>query len=160
MPRSVRDIDRGYKRFQKQMREYRHGPSVTIGIQATDAQRGTEEGADFADSNVRLAAVHEFGSRDGRIPQRSFMRAPMDRERAKFKRMLNRAVRSAAINGDAKRQLGIIGEVARAEMIRTIDMSIGLLPLKSKTIERKGSTKPLIDTGQLKAAITWKVHMR
>ncbi|WP_252715295.1 hypothetical protein [Acinetobacter junii] len=30
-------------------------------------------------------------------------------------------------------------------------------PLKAKTIKRKGSSKPLIDTGQLRQSITYKV---
>jgi hypothetical protein len=30
-------------------------------------------------------------------------------------------------------------------------------PLKAKTIKRKGSSKPLIDTGQLRQSITYRV---
>jgi hypothetical protein len=30
-------------------------------------------------------------------------------------------------------------------------------PNSAATIARKGSSKPLVDTGQLKAAITWRV---
>ena len=150
----VRDIDRGFKKLVRNFRRMRPGPNVTVGVQGSDA--GTSRGPGF--NNATLAAVHEFGSADGTIPQRSFLRATTDRERALITRMLTRAAREGAVKGDIKRQLGIVGEKVRSEVIRTIDQSIGLKALASSTIRAKGSTKPLIDTGILKGSITWEVH--
>lgn len=154
MPSNVTDKDRGYKALQANMRKHAKGPNVTVGIQGTEASQSHGVGQ----TNVTIAAVHEFGSRDGRIDQRSFIRATIDRERALLGRMLERAARATAADGDARRHIGLVGERARAEMVRTIDNSIGLKPLAKSTIDRKGSTTPLLNTGQLKGAITWKAH--
>lgn len=156
MPPNVKDVDRGYKAFQRNMVRFIRKPNVTVGIQATEAAQTRG----FGETNVTIAAVHEFGSRDGRIPQRSFIRASVDRERALLNRMLDTAVRRIAESGDARRHLGLVGERARAEMVRTIDNSIGLAPLTPAGIRSKvrPSTTPLLDTGQLKGAITWKAH--
>lgn len=153
----IEDVDRGFRRMMQNLALYlRRPPFVTVGIQGREARYKR----DFGQSNVTLAAVHEFGSRDGKIPQRSFIRSTVDRERGMILRMLERAVKDAARSGDAYRGLGIVGEKVKAEMVRTIDQSIGLKPLTKAGIrsKKRPSTKPLIDTGQLKGAITWKVH--
>jgi len=152
--RDVVDRDRGYRKFARNMQRFAKGPNVTVGVQGTQAA----ETRKFGETNAAIAAIHEFGSIDGRIPQRSFIRAPMDRERALINRMLEVAVRSTARDGNARKHLGIVGARARAEMVRTIDQSIGLAPLAAATVARKRSSRPLIDTGQLKASLTWKVH--
>lgn len=149
----VKDVDRGFEQFQRDAEKASRGAHVSIGIQATEAAQTRA----FALTNVTLAATHEFGSRDGRIPQRSFMRATIDREREAISRMIDGAAEKVAHGSSLERELGTIGEWVKSEMIRTIDQTIGLAPLKKSTETRKGSTKPLIDTGQLKAAITWKV---
>ena len=127
---------------------------MRIGIQGTEASETRE----FGETNIKLALVHEFGSRDGRVPQRSFLRSSADRETRKFQRLLARAGRRAAVNGNLKRELGVVGEVGVAEVKRTINNSIGLKPNAAITIERKGSSKPLLDTAQLRDAVTWKVE--
>ena len=154
--RPVADIDRGFRRVLRALRQYQRGPNVTVGIQGTEASAPRE----FGQTNVKLAAVHEFGSRDGRIPQRSFIRATVDRERGLIHTLLQRAAHDAAATGNAARGLGVVGEKVQAKMVQTIDQSIGLKPLTRAGIrsKKKPGTKPLIDTGQLKGAISWKVH--
>jgi hypothetical protein len=139
----------------RRFRAMRAGPNVTVGIQGAEAS----EDRGFGETNATLAAIHEFGSRDGSIPQRSFLRGTADRERAKINRLLTKAVKNAAANGGIKRELGVVGSAVVAEVVRTIDQSIDLVALKAATIARKGSTTPLIDDGILKGAITHVVHI-
>lgn len=153
-PTRVKDVDKGYKEFERQAKRAGKGAHVRIGVQATEAAQKRA----FHLTNVTLAAVHEFGSRDGRVPQRSFLRATVDRERPLIQKMLDRAARGVADGGSTEKELGVVGERVKAEVVRTIDQTIGLKPLKASTVARKGSTRPLIDTGQLKASITWEVH--
>ena len=150
----VKDVDRGYQKFQRDAERVSREAHVSIGVQATEAAKFRA----FQLTNVTLAAVHEFGSRDGKIPQRSFLRATVDRERDMVSNMMKRATKRVANGSSLEKELGIIGEKVKAEVIRTIDQSIGIQPLKKSTETRKGSTRPLIDTGQLKASITWKVE--
>lgn len=140
--------------MKREMRKHRGGPHVTVGVQGTEAA----EDRGFGMSNVKLALVHEFGSKDGRVPQRSFIRSTIDRERRLLLRMLKRAARNTATYGNVARHLGIVGEKAQAEMVRTIDQSIGLKALAQSTIDRKGSTRPLLNTSGLKRSISYKVH--
>ena len=152
----VKDTDRGFNRMWRTFRAHRGGPHARVGIQGTDAS----EPHGFGQTNLTIAAVHEFGAKNGRPPQRSFIRATIDRERSQLTRLLRREARAMAFDGDWRRHLGIVGAKARAEMVRTIDQSIGLKPLTPAGIRSKQvpSTQPLIDTGQLKGAISWEVR--
>ncbi len=124
------------------------GLRTTIGIQ--DSEAGADHGGI---NNANLAAVHEFGAPSAGIPERSFMRAPFDRNVEKYNRFMGSRARD--LRRSFKRILAAAGELVKADMIRAIDD--GLSPgLKPATIRAKGSSKPLIDTGQLKQAITVK----
>jgi len=105
-----------------------------------------------------IAAVHEFGSPENNIPERSFIRAGILRGRPKFER-LNAANLRLVVLGkktveQAIEQLGVVasGEVKREFTVGTFE------PLKPATIARKGSSKPLIDTGNLRQAITYVIE--
>lgn len=154
MAKVVVDIDRGYKELGKRLRRFRDGPNVTIGVQATETSLTRAVGL----TNVALAVVHEFGSKDGKIPQRSFLRGTADRERPLFERMLKIAARNITAGRNVRGELGRVGEKGVSEVKRTIDQSIGIEKNADTTIAAKGSTTPLIDTGILKNSITWKVH--
>lgn len=153
MPSSVRDVDRGYKKLGRTLSSMARKPRVVrIGVQGAENNEPRDV---FGTSNIELALVHEFGSRDGRVPQRSFIRSTVDRERQMFERLLQRAARMLAEGTDEYVALGQVGEVVKSEMVRTIDETIGLKPLAQVTIDRKGSTVPLDDTGQMKNSISW-----
>lgn len=154
MTRPIIDIDRGFKAIMRRVRSMTRGPSVTVGVQGTEASAKRKVG----ESNVALMLVHEFGTRDGKIPQRSTLRATADREQPLFQRVLAVAAKRAAIHGDIDRELGRVGELGVAKVKQAFDMSIDLKPLADATIARKESTQPLIDTGMLKNSLTWKVH--
>ena len=87
------------------------------------------------------------------------IRATFDRNQKKYEALLKALAKKATKdpNLSPKRQLEILGEKIRSDMIATIDRSIDLEPLKPATIARKGSSKPLLDTGQMKQAIQWKI---
>ena len=129
------------------------GPHVRVGVQGAEGRKERK----FGESNLAIAAIHEFGSRDGTIPQRSYLRSTGDRELALFQRFLGIAAKRAVINGDIKIELGRVGELGVSKVKQTINQSIGLKALKPATERRKGSTRPLIDTAVLKNSITWKV---
>lgn len=150
----VEDIDRGFKALVQHMTRFKGGKSVRVGVQ------GSEAGEDRDGiTNAELAAIHEFGSPGAGIPQRSFIRSAIDREKTKINKLLERAVKSAAATGSAIPGLGVAGEFAKGQMIKTINESIGIAPNSAATIKQKGSSRPLVDTGVLKASITWKVEI-
>jgi len=107
---------------------------------------------------AQLGAIHEFGSSDGKHPpMRSFMRATESKNRAKIVALCSKLL-NLVIDGHKgeKAALGTLGEYVKNLMKTTIQK--GVPPaLKASTIARKGSSKPLIDTGQLINSIDWQV---
>lgn len=104
-----------------------------------------------------IAAVHEFGSPQKGIPERPFLRTTIQENRDKYVQ-LNRRNLVAVLNGkmNVEQALGQLGEVAKGDVQAKI-ASGGFEPLKESTIKRKGSSKPLIDTGQLRQSIAWEL---
>lgn len=113
-------------------------------------------------SLVEIAAVHEFGSRDGRIPQRSFIRAGIKDSQPQLVRFLQNLARAvlkdpAASHSAVDEALNKLGAFAANSVKRYVTKNNIPPPLSPRTIVRKGSSKPLIDTGQLVNSITWQV---
>lgn len=152
----IRDVDHGYRKFFQ--RALMGRPMVvTVGVQGEQA----EEDHDGI-SNVRLAGVHEFGAeietRFGtvKIPERSFIRATVDANDG-YKDLIRKlATRVASMKIGLPEALGILGEKVVSDMRTRIERGIPP-PNAASTIARKGSSKPLIDTGQLKNSITYVV---
>jgi hypothetical protein len=143
----VKDDKREQQRLQKLIAKMSLGPHVAVGI-LQDEKRGDEF------SMVDLAIVHEYGSKDGRIPQRSFIRSTCDAQQQKHGTLISK-LQSKCIEGKLTIEKALIqlGEVVWKDMVQTINR--GIAPkLKPTTIKRKKSSKPLIDTGRLKGSIT------
>lgn len=154
MPGKVFDKDTGYRRIKRNFQRLMQGRSVTIGIQGSQGTQKHKGGI----TNAALGFIHEFGAPGAGVPQRSFLRSTVDRNRGQIKRMLEKAARNAVDTGDLDQRLAIVGEKVRSEVIETIDKSIGIEPNAPSTIRKKGSSKPLVDSGVLKGAISSKVR--
>ena len=116
--------------------------------------------------NLNKAVWNEFGTRGGAsgggwggpIPERPFMRNMARNNKAKYAKILKGEAREILLGttslGKVMRQLGIVGQQdVRAEIDAL--MSPANSPV---TIARKGSSKPLIDTGRMRRAVTYKVE--
>lgn len=143
--------------FRKILRLLGTGPvSATTGIQDSEAEVARDEL-----TNAALGAIHEFGvdlpEQGIRIPERSFVRVPFDRNVKRLERLLGAGMREVAGGTNTvERVFGVAAEFLRGQMVAAIDDGIEP-PLADSTIARKGSSKQLIDTGQLKQSITSKV---
>ena len=133
------------------------GARVRVGVleEATKTESG--EGETRAPLTLlEVAALHEFGAPGAGIPQRSFIRAGVDENLERIQtiqRTLGRQVLGGIELPVALDRLG-----AKVAAMLQNRISAGIEPPNSpETIERKGSSKPLVDTGQLKASITWLV---
>jgi hypothetical protein len=110
-------------------------------------------------SMVELAAIHEFGAPRAGIPERSFIRAAMRANESEYRAVAAR-LSGAYVTGKISYQralelLGVWGATAIKKYI-TAGSNIAP-PLQAATVQRKGSTRPLVDTGQLVNAISHKV---
>jgi phage gpG-like protein len=108
---------------------------------------------------IELAAIHEFGSPAAGIPERSFIRATLHKHRSELA-ALSQKLAGPMIRGKTSPDavLKILGEWAVAKIRAEITTGDGIPPpLKPRTIARKGSSRPLVDTGRLLGAITYEI---
>jgi hypothetical protein len=123
---------------------------------------GIPEGKTEADgtSLALVAAVNEFGSADGRIPERPAFRRGLGSAgaRAAYRRLNQRNLKRVAdgtMDGRAALgQLGLLGVSLVQREIRDGHFT----PNAPSTIARKGSDKPLVDSGQLIGGISFKIE--
>lgn len=105
-----------------------------------------------------VAAVNEFGSPERNIPERPFL-VPVIRDNSPTYAKLNAKNLKAISHGDMNvdQALGQLGELAVGHVKINI-VSGTFTPLKPATIKRKGSSKPLIDTGSMRQAVAWEIE--
>ena len=149
-------IDKKLKwmQLERDIKSIAAGSYTEVGYQGTKKEKNSDV------TVVEVAIVQEFGTEDGAIPSRSFVRSYYDsnvKEITKFcKKSLN-----AMLSGrmTAKGALGLVGEYVKSGIQKQID-KIFFPPLKDATIKKKGSSKPLIDTGTMRASVTHTERMK
>lgn len=114
-------------------------------------------------TNAVLGFIHEFGTEDGHVPERSFIRSTIDSNRAKYAAFIRRLARLVLLGQLSEADaLNMIGLKVQGDVVRTINAGIppplAQSTIRSKTVNGKAGTTPLINTGQLKSAITYEVR--
>jgi phage gpG-like protein len=157
----ITDDDLGWSRTRYAL-EALAGLELTIGVHGKDRERSKGDPL----TNPELAAVHEFGAdfeQGGRrvvIPARSFLRATVDEKGDAIGQVIDRAVDDVAeLRKRAATAMSDIGLEIQGMIQQRIADGIGP-PLQPATIKRKKSSKPLIDTGQLRQSITFVVKAK
>lgn len=137
-------IDKGWKQIKKNIFKM-NGAYTAVGWIAS------ESGQD----NVNKAVWNEYGTRKG-VPSRPFMRRTFDKNKLQTQKLLKKyaklVMQGKMNNRQALAQVGEIYSSMMKKMIRTG----GWPPNSPKTIAAKGSSKPLIDTGEMLNSITHK----
>lgn len=94
---------------------------------------------------------------EGGIPERPFMRNAMKNNLAKYKRALRAGAKDVLMGTSSLTQvLNKLGIMAQGDIQQEIT-SLRDPPNAPSTIARKGSSNPLIDTGAMRQAVTWKL---
>ncbi|MBE0470602.1 MAG: hypothetical protein IBX55_13975 [Methyloprofundus sp.] len=149
---STTDTDRGLKKILAEMQAL-GSKSVKVGIQ-DDA--GSHSGGDM--SVAAIAYINEYGTRDGRIPPRPAHTNAFDDNRRKLDALvlrLNRAVADGKMSADqAAKLLGQTHEDNVKQSIRSLSSPANA----TSTVTRKGSSNPLIDTGQTVNSVRYVVE--
>lgn len=110
-------------------------------------------------SNATIAAAQELGV-PGRIPARSHYRATLTEKGAEYSSIL--AGQMNKILSGAER-VNVVFSKMGVQISNDVKQKIisGISPaLDIKTIQRKGSSVPLIDTGQYLQSITYEVRKK
>lgn len=150
----VKDTDRGYKALRQRLTKAAAGARVSVGVH--EAEGDQPAGDDGEATVLDVAVFNEFGTEH--IPPRSFIGAWEDENVDEHKsqlRKIGQAVVKGAIPsvevGLERFGLHAVGEVQQR-------IAAGIAPENAEsTVERKGSSTPLINHGQLRSAIAHHV---
>ncbi len=149
----VKEIDHGWLKLRKELQKLHEKSKVAVGIQGEQAEVERD-----GITQAHLGAIHEFGVPEKNIPERSFLRATVDQKTSIYAGLIDKLVEQiVTLQMSSERALGILGERVVGDVKAA--MANGIPPeLKPETIRRKGSSKPLIDTGQLRNSITYTIR--
>lgn len=161
MPASkIVDTDKGMKSFRAYMgRQDR--PAVVAGF-----LEGGPGSQGHGDGGLTVADVAFLNEVDPPPPARPFMELTVEARQDVWNGQLVDVMRqtvdaatrsSAAAGATAAKGLARIGLQMESDIRATIDSSVGP-PNADSTIERKGSSGTLIDTGQMKQSVTSEVR--
>jgi hypothetical protein len=146
-PFKVVDTDKGYRRTLAAL-----GPlgRVTLGVQG-DKGQAFHQGSDATVADI--AYYHELGLG---VPERSWLRAWIDENQAMILEDSRDAMKQVILGKlTRQRALGVLGVKWSAAIKQRIRDGQVQPALDQTTIDRKGSSTPLLDTAQLLSAITY-----
>ena len=147
------DKDLGWKKFKAEMEQAAKKPHAVVGVWG---EKASETHANSVVPNILIATVHEFGT--DQIPERSYIRNTVDLKGKEIESTMAKQVDLISLGkATTETVLERLGLFVKGLIQRRISDGIPP-PLKEKTIERKKSSKPLVDTGQLRASILHEVR--
>jgi hypothetical protein len=145
--------DRGAKKLIARVKK--GSPQLKVGILGDQAAAAHKD-ADGATVG-EVGEAHEFGL--GNVPERSFIRAYVDENKARLAELTKR-VATAVAQGKMSAEQGmnllgfqVVGEIQQ-RMARGIPPALSANYLPRKLRKYPGASLPLIASGQLRSAIT------
>ena len=155
MVAKVIDNDLGYAKWLEQMKDLSKQSHVNIGVLGTSQNQAKDE--ESGATLVEIASHNEFGTKTA--PERSYIRSTIDeRKRRIFGKSFQ--LQDDIFKGrmSVKKALGIMGALIKGNILqKVVDLSS---PANAKaTIDAKGSSNPLIDTGRLRQSIDYEIDL-
>lgn len=137
-------------KFQKMLKELAE-MEVRVGFQHGEATEA--DGTDICD----IAAWNELGTEN--IPSRPFLRMSVDENVDKINNFLQ-SQKNALLSGkDAEQVLKEIG-LFQKDLIQEKITEGTFVPNADMTVEKKGSDKPLIDTGRMRQSVNYVIKKK
>jgi len=155
--KGVKVIDRGWKAIKRAV-DMAGDKHAKVGVFSARGGGLDKDGKPGSGTVLEVAIIHEYGAPDAGIPQRSFIGGGISHGSSEIGKIQEK-VAKAAFSGKITFDVGLeaIGLKAQTEIKNYITQGNNLEPLSPKTIEAKGSSRPLVDTGQLVNSITYEV---
>lgn len=141
----ITDVDKGYKKRVAELTT-KGQPYVKVGVFGANADKSYDDGTTVGD----VATFHEFGLG---VPERSFIRSWADENQDKVKAFIKEQKAKGTSDDQTLERVGLLAVGGIQEKIASNIPP----PLAASTIARKGSSTALIDTGQLRASISYEV---
>lgn len=138
------------KKFEKMLNELSQ-LQVRIGYQKGNAT--DDDGTDYCD----IAAWNELGTEH--TPSRPFLRKSVDENEAKINAFLQSQKADLVKGVPAEQILKKIG-IFQKDLIQEKITEGSYAPNAPSTIARKGSSKPLIDTGKMRQSVNYVIQKK
>ena len=143
----------GFAKLRKQLHDLQTY-KAEVGLFENTAFR--KPGRGEINDNPSLGLEHEFGNPESNLPERSFLRMPLMTQMGEVLKFdWLRRIRASGVKSAVK-LLGVLGEETVQEAFATGGFG-QWAALKPRTIQRKGSSRILIDSAQLRKAVTSRV---
>lgn len=153
----IEDRDHGYAALRDRLDHIR-ASRISVGLHAKEGQEAHRGEAVNAKSPVTVLDIGTWAEFGIGQPERSWLRAWYDATNTKSReeiRTMLKAIVAGRISAEAGlNQLGarFVGEI-QARIAQGIPP-----PNAPSTIAKKGSSTPLVNTGQFRSSITWSVE--
>lgn len=110
-------------------------------------------------TNAEIGLIHEKGSKSAGIPRRSFLEMPLTTKMPALMHRVGAALLEGVTKLNIRETYGKLGSIAEGVVLLAFKTTgFGSWPAnKPSTIARKGSSRPLIDTAQLRQSIAHRV---
>ena len=138
------------KKLQKMLKELAE-KEVRVGFQAGKATE--EDGTDICD----IAAWNELGT--VHIPARPFLRQSVDDNVSKINSFLQSKKKDLVRGVSAEQVLKEIG-IFQKDLIQEKITEGNFTPNAESTVKKKGSSKPLIDTGRMRQSVNYEIKSK
>ena len=138
------------QRFFRELAELKE-LEVRVGFQRGKSQE--EDGTDMCD----VAAFNELGT--DHIPARPFIRQSVDDNESKINSFLKEEVKDFAQGKSAEQILKEIG-IFQKDLMQDKITAGSFAPNAESTIKKKGSSKPLVDTGRMRQSVNYVIQKK
>jgi len=118
---------------------------VAVGVPETAPDK---DGA----SQAYIAAIHEFGSPRNNIPKRSFLASTLNENLGKYANILTNEINNTVLKSSIIPSLKKLAIVVQNDVLSKFTNNSWQQNAPS-TVKQKGSSAPLIDTGELRQSI-------
>ena len=142
--------------YEKMLRRANMQFDIKVGVMGTEASAAHMGGEDTV---ADIATRHEFGID---VPQRSFIRETVDVKQDEIQKVVEHFEKQMLDpSKDPQKIANMLGlKIQFLFQERISNNSPPFEDLAPMTIELKGSSKPLVNTGQLKSAITYTAEVK
>lgn len=144
---TYQDHDKGWKAILKEIKKLGK-MKLEVGVLGNAPRHPS--GLNVAD----IATFNEFGTSS--IPARPFIRSTFDENTEKYQRWAQKSVSLIGAGMSANNVAKRMGEMIKSDIQRKI-VAIKMPPNSAATIQRKGSSNPLIDTGRMRQSIDYRL---
>jgi hypothetical protein len=159
MAQKFKVIDRGWSKIVKNTTKAKDGRGVAVGFQGDKGELVSSEHGDM--TNVELGMIHEFGTKDGRIPERPMIRQTFDNKKNNYIKGMKRIGKDLTGGKKVDGELLLLGEEFKNDIIQSIRNNEYApwsdFTIMAKEALGKSGGVPLFVTGQLVNALSTEV---